>query len=238
MHHHILVVDDDPDIVTLVYDYLSEFDLRVTRASDGQTMREALEREVVDLIVLDVRLPDEDGITLMRGIRSSSRIPIILLTSRKDDVDRVLGLELGADDYVTKPFNPRELVARIKAVLRRGQVQPPSPAGEGVRALRFAGWELDLRTSRLRSEAGEPVYLTHAEARLLHAFLKAPRRPLSRDQLLDLSRDHDDDVFDRSIDVQILRLRRKLENDPSRPELIKTERGVGYFLDAKVESVE
>jgi two-component system, OmpR family, response regulator len=238
MNQHILIVDDDPDVAALVSGYLTEFDLRVSHALDGPAMNEILERDVVDLVLLDIRLPGEDGISLMRSLRSTSRIPIILLTSRKDDVDRILGLELGADDYITKPFNPRELLARIHAVLRRSQNELRSEADAGgTRALRFAGWELDLRMNRLTAASGERVDLTHAEVRLLHAFLKAPRRTLSRDQLLDLSRGHNDEVFDRSIDVQILRLRRKLEADPSRPVLIKTERGAGYFLDATVESV-
>jgi two-component system OmpR family response regulator len=238
--HHILVVDDDPDIVRLVTEVLSEFDLRVSSAGDGKAMYEILDREAIDLIVLDVRLPGEDGVTLMRDLRARSRIPIIMLTSRKDDVDRILGLELGADDYVTKPFVPREFVARVRAVLRRSQ--PPAPVSEDeeqTRRVRFAGWELDPRSGRLTSKGGERVELTYAEVRLLQAFLGSPRRTLSRDQLLDLSHGNGngEGVFDRSIDVQILRLRRKLEADPSRPEIIKTERGVGYFLDAKVETV-
>ena len=201
-------------------------------------MEQVLERERVDLVVLDVRLPGDDGLTLMRRLRDRSAVPVILLTTRNDEVDRILGLELGADDYVTKPFSPRELLARIRAVLRRGQTRPIEATDERHLALRFAGWELDFQSGRLLAPSGERVQLTQAEARLLLAFLKAPKRTLSRDQLLDLSRGHNsDDVFDRSIDVQILRLRRKLEADPSRPELIKTDRGVGYFLDAKVETV-
>ena len=239
MNQHILVVDDDPDLARLITDYLAEFDFRVTHAADGQAMQAVLGREAVDLILLDVRLPGVDGITLMRELRETSAVPIILVTSRQDEVDRILGLELGADDYVTKPFSARELLARIRAVLRRAlqRAAAAAPSDEPTPALRFAGWQLDLRRSRLRSPAGELVQLTHAEVRLLHAFLKAPRRTLSRDQLLDLSRGTSDEVFDRSIDVQILRLRRKLEADPSRPALIRTERGVGYFFDAKVEAV-
>ncbi len=239
MNQHILVVDDDPDLARLITDYLAEFDFRVTHAADGQAMQAVLGREAVDLILLDVRLPGVDGITLMRELRETSAVPIILVTSRQDEVDRILGLELGADDYVTKPFSTRELLARIRAVLRRAlqRAAAAAPSDEPAPALRFAGWQLDLRRSRLRSPAGELVQLTHAEVRLLHAFLKAPRRTLSRDQLLDLSRGTSDEVFDRSIDVQILRLRRKLEADPSRPALIRTERGVGYFFDAKVEAV-
>lgn len=239
MNPHILVVDDDPGVTALLSDYLSDYDLRVTMANDGRAMRGVLEREVVDLVILDVRMPGEDGLTLMRNLRGSSRIPVILLTTCADEVDRILGLELGADDYVTKPFSARELLARTRAVLRRIQQHADAhPPDEEVQALRFEGWELDLRTKRLCAPNGARVDLTQAEARLLQAFLRSPRRTLSRDQLLDLSRGHSEDVFDRSIDVQILRLRRKLEADPSRPKLIRTERGSGYFLDAKVEVVE
>ncbi|MCC7547402.1 MAG: response regulator [Burkholderiales bacterium] len=237
MNDHILIVDDDPHIGKLVAECLAEFGFRVSRAIDGSGMDQILESERVDLLVLDVRLPGEDGLTLMRRLRGRSAVPIILLTTRSDEVDRILGLELGADDYVTKPFSPRELLARVRAVLRRTQSKPLDTVDDAPPALRFSGWELDARSGRLSSPSGERVLLTQAEGRLLHAFLKAPRRTLTRDQLLDLSRAHNDDVFDRSIDVQILRLRRKLEVDPSRPKLIKTDRGVGYFLDAKVEAV-
>ncbi len=235
---HILVVDDDPDICLLISDYFAEFGLRVSCAADGFSMRQALAHSVVDLILLDLKLPDEDGMTLARELRAKSSTPIIILTSRKDDVDRVMGLELVADDYLTKPFNPRELVARIRAVLRRTQSNPaPHAEGEPLRALRFSGWELNLRTRQLSSADGERVELTQSDFALLSAFLGAPQRILSREQLLELSRGHDDEVFDRSIDVQILRLRRKLESNPSRPELIKTERGAGYFLNARVEAI-
>jgi len=235
---HILVVDDDPDVRRLISDYLTEFGLRASCAADGASMHEALVQNVVDLILLDLKLPAEDGMTLARELRARSGTPIIILTSRKDDADRVMGLELGADDYVTKPFNPRELVARIRAVLRRAQSKDhPGAQGEPLRALRFAGWELNLRTRQLTSADGERVELTQADFALLSAFLGAPQRILSREQLLELSRGHDEEVFDRSIDVQILRLRRKLESNPSRPELLKTERGAGYFLNARVEAV-
>ena len=235
---HILVVDDDADMRQLVSDYLGEFGLRVSTAPDGQAMRRQMAEHVVDLVLLDLKLPIEDGMTLARELRTRSTIPIIMLTGLKDDVDRIMGLELGADDYLTKPFNPRELLARIRAILRRAQSHPPPRTeGEMLRAFRFAGWELDLRTRRLRSAEGERVDLTHSEFALLHAFLGTPQRILSRDQLLELSRGYEDDIFDRSIDVQILRLRRKIETDPSHPELIKTERGAGYFFNAKVEGV-
>lgn len=235
---HVVVVDDDPDICQLISDYLAEFGLQVSCAANGHSMHQALARSVVDLIVLDLKLRDEDGMTLARELRAKSSIPIIILTSRKDDVDRVMGLELAADDYLTKPFSPRELVARIRAVLRRTQANQASRgAGGPLHALRFAGWELNLRTRQLTSADGERVELTQSDFALLSAFLGAPQRILSREQLLELSRDHSDEVFDRSIDVQILRLRRKLETNPSRPELIKTERGAGYFLNARVEAI-
>jgi DNA-binding response OmpR family regulator len=235
---HILVVDDDATIRQLLAEYLSERELRVTGVPDGSAMHNVLKQTVVDLIVLDLKLPSEDGMSIARRLRSQSSIPIIILTGNGDDVDRIVGLELGADDYLTKPFNPRELLARIRTILRRASVQTTAPAaGEKLRARRFAGWELDLRTRRLTSPGGERVDLTHAEFGLLSALLGSPERVLSRDQLLEMSHGFDDDVFDRSVDVQILRLRRKIESDPSRPQLIKTQRGAGYYLAAKVESV-
>jgi two-component system, OmpR family, response regulator len=235
---HILVVDDDADLRRMVTEYLNDYELRVTGATDGAAMRYALAREVVDLILLDLKLPSEDGMNLARELRETSNIPIIIVTGRKDDVDRIMGLELGADDYLTKPFNLRELLARIRAILRRTQAHPsPHVEGRAPQAFRFGGWELDLRSRRLTSSDGERVELTHAEFALLAAFLGAPERILSREQLLELSRGNDENVFDRSIDVQILRLRRKIESDPSRPKLIRTERGAGYFFNAQVEIV-
>lgn len=235
---HILVVDDDPDLRQMVADYLSDYDLHVTGVADGAGMRDAIAHEIVDLVLLDLKLPSEDGMNLARELRETSSIPIIMLTGRKDDVDRIMGLELGADDYLTKPFNLRELLARIRAILRRTQTHPDSHAqGHAPQAFRFSGWELDLRSRRLTSNDGDRVELTHAEFALLCVFLGAPERILSREQLLGLSRGSDENVFDRSIDVQILRLRRKIESDPSRPKLIRTERGAGYSLNSRVEVV-
>ncbi len=239
MAPHILVVDDDADIRQLIAEYLGEFNLRVSVARDGQSMQKAMAQNVVDLILLDLKLPDDDGMEIARELRARSNIPIIILTSRKDDVDRIMGLELGADDYLTKPFNPRELLARVRTVLRRAQAHPAGAKieAEVTRGYRFPGWELDLRSRRLTSTGGDRVELTHTEFALLIAFLGSPRRILSREQLIELSHGYDEEVFDRSIDVQILRLRRKIELDASRPELIKTERGEGYVFNAAVEVV-
>jgi len=233
---HILVVDDDPAIRDLVREYLSEHDFRVTVAATGAEMEGALERNVIDLVILDLKLPDQDGLAIARRLRETLDLPIIILTGRKDEVDRVMGLELGADDYVTKPFSQRELLARIKAVLRRSEARAASRRDEKIRAYRFAGWELNTGTRRLSTPAGVNVDLTNSEYALLVAFLRAPQRVLSRDQLLEASRLHDD-IYDRSIDVQILRLRRKIEESPNEPKLIKTERGAGYFLATTVETL-
>ena len=235
---HILVVDDDADLRQMVAEYLTEYDLRVTGAADGSAMREVFAQEVVDLVLLDLKLPSEDGMNLARELRETSSVPIIILTGRRDDVDRIMSLELGADDYLTKPVNLRELLARIRTILRRTQAHPLTQIqGRTALALRFDGWELDLRSRRLVSSDGGRIELTHAEFSLLAAFLGAPKRILSREKLLELSRSADENVDDRSIDVQILRLRRKIESDPSRPKLILTERGVGYFFDSQVELV-
>ena len=232
---HILVVDDDPQVRQLIADYLGTQDYRVSVAADGGEMTRLLAESAVDLIVLDLKLPGEDGLSLARKLRAESDIPIIMLTGQSDPIDRVVGLELGADDYLTKPFNPRELLARIKAVLRRFKARESAPAADSkIKAYRFAGWELNLAARRLIDPKGEAVTLTNAEFNLLMAFLQAPQRVLSRDQLLELSRVHSDEVFDRSIDSVILRLRRKLEANPREPRLIKTEWGAGYLFAAAV----
>jgi two-component system OmpR family response regulator len=236
---HILVVDDDPAIRELLTDYLGANDLRVSAVPSGREMLERLDREAIDLVVLDLRLPGEDGIALTRQLRERGTLPVVLLTGRNEEADRVMGLELGADDYVTKPFSNRELLARLRAVLRRYQVQALLPERDGSRrAYRFNGWELNLRTRRLLSpQGGEPIELSNGEFNLLAAFCGAPRRVLSRDQLLSMSRLHEAEVYDRTIDVQILRLRRKIEVDASRPRLILTERGAGYLFDAEVQTL-
>jgi len=238
---HVLAVDDDESVRNLIAEYLTESGFRVTTVGNGRDMAAALAADPVDLIVLDVKLPGEDGFTLARNVRQTSNVPIIMLTGQGHEVDRVLGLELGADDYLVKPFSPRELLARIKAVLRRfGSNRSDNPAGharrEGdLRTYRFSGWELSTGTRRLLSPSGQRVELTNGEYALLMTFLKAPRAVLSRDQLLEGSRLHDD-IYDRSIDVQILRLRRKIEADPNEPRLIRTERGAGYFFDSDVDN--
>ena len=233
---HVLVVDDDPLIRAVVADYLAEHQFRVTTVADGEAMLAAIADDVVDMVVLDVRLGRDDGMALARRLREESAIPIIMLTGRREEADRVMGLELGADDYVTKPFSPRELLARIRAVLRRRpEMQQGRPTG--VRAYRFDGWELNLNTRRLTSPGGHPVALSNGEFSLLVVFLGAPHRVLSRDQLLDMSRLHGDDVYNRSVDTQVMRLRRKLEIDVARPRYIQTERGAGYTFSAAVETV-
>ncbi|KAA0573918.1 response regulator transcription factor [Azospirillum sp. B21] len=236
---HILAVDDDEPIRELLASYLAGEGYRVTTAHDTASAKQALDGDPVDLVVCDLRLPDGDGLGLVRQIRTESQIPVIILSSKDQDVDRIVGLELGADDYLTKPFNPRELLARIKAVLRRvsNDARPPRNPDELRAVVQFANWELDLTAQRLRGQEGREVELTKAEFGLLAAFVKRPQRVLTPDQLLDLTRVDGAEVFDRSIDVLILRLRRKIEANPKEPRIIKTERGAGYVFDAKVRTV-
>lgn len=235
---HVLAVDDDPAIRQLVADYLGDNDLRVTAVATGAELSAVMAQETIDLVVLDVRLPGEDGMQIARKLRESSGIPILMLTGRAEEADRVMGLELGADDYLTKPFSPRELLARIRALLRRAQAQANvADAIAKVRAYRFGGWELNVGLRKLKSPDARMVDLTNGEFSLLTAFLSAPQRVLARDQLLDLSRLHNAEVYDRSIDVQILRLRRKIEADPAHPQFIVTERGVGYVFNVSVDVI-
>jgi DNA-binding response OmpR family regulator len=235
---HILVIDDDPDIRELVVEYLSKNDMRVSAGESGRDLFEAFDRESIDLVLLDLKLPGEDGMQLARVLRDRATVPIVLLTGRNEEADRVMGLELGADDYVTKPFSPRELLARVRAVLRRYQVQTTLPERDNARrAFRFAGWELNLRTRRLTSPQGAVVELSNGEFSLLSALCRAPRRVLSRDQLLSMSRLHEGEVYDRTIDVQIRRLRLKIEVDAADPLLILTARGAGYQLASDVETL-
>jgi two-component system, OmpR family, response regulator len=233
-----LVVEDDRTLRQLVINYLEDHDLRAVSASGREEVASLLAREEPSLVILDLRLGQEDGLDLLREIRSHSDVPVIITTGhRRDEIDRVVGLELGADDYITKPFGLRELLARIRAVLRRreaGQVAAQRDPERG--RCRFGSWQLDRRNRRLSDCNGNPVALTKGEYALLLAFLDAPQRPLSREHLLQATRIHED-VFDRSIDVQVLRLRRKLETDPSAPSVIQTERGVGYVFALAVESL-
>ena len=235
---HVLAVDDDPSVRQLIADYLGDNDIKVTVMATGRDIAQVMARDTIDLVILDLKLPGEDGMHIARVLRAESDIPIIMLTGRKDEADRVMGLELGADDYLTKPFSPRELLARIRALLRRSRAQETvSISLARTRAYRFAGWELNVRLRRLKSPQGEIVSTTNSEFNLLVAFLVAPQRVLSRDQLLELSRLHNDEVYDRSIDVQVGRLRKKIEPKGTQMPLIRTERGAGYVFTAQVETV-
>lgn len=233
---HILIVDDDAEIRDLLSRFLSKHDFRVTTAKDGREMRQALQDWSFDLVVLDLMMPGEDGLSLCRQVRSESSMPIIMLTAMGEEVDRIIGLEVGADDYMAKPFNPRELAARIKAVLRRSSNGASVEVAEDrPPKLSFADFVLDSATRTLH-RAGSDITLTAGEYDLLVAFVDHPRRVLNRDQLLDMARGRAAIPFDRSIDVQVGRLRRKIEADPKNPNLIKTVRGGGYMFTAEVQA--
>ena len=235
---HILVIDDDSQIRALLQEYLAENGMRVSIASSGDQMSQILNDEAIDLVVLDLRLGREDGMAIARSLRDQSAIPIVMLTGVRDEADRVMGLELGADDYLTKPFSPRELLARIRTVLRRTKASMPSQSRQrDIRAYRFGEFELNLRTRRLKRINAEDIALTNGEFNLLSALLAAPERILARDQLLEASRVFDNEVYDRAIDIQVLRLRRKIEKDPTQPQFIITERGAGYMFSSAVEIV-
>ena len=231
----ILVVDDDAEIRSLVAEYLGQQGYEVEVASDGTGMFTSLDARRPDLVVLDVMLPGEDGLALCRRLRAQSDLPVIMLTARGDDIDRIIGIEMGADDYLAKPFNPRELLARIRSVLRRVRASPVATGK--VRQLRFAGWTLDCVARHLVDPDGVVVPLSGAQFRLLMAFVERPQRVLDRDQLLDVTRGITADAFDRSIDVQISRLRQMLRDNGRRPRIIKTVRNGGYVLAATVERI-
>jgi two-component system, OmpR family, response regulator len=233
---HILIVDDDAEIRRLLSDYLRKNGFRTTAVGDGEAMREALARSRTDVIVLDLMLPGEDGLVLCRNLRAESQIPIIMLTAKGEETDRIVGLEMGADDYLPKPFSPRELLARIKSVLRRVNTLPHHPRFEKPRLIRFGSWRLDTVARHLLSHDGIVVPLSGAEFRLLSVFLEHPNRVLNRDQLMDLTRGGELDPSDRSIDVQVSRLRRRLGDDAKEPSLIKTVRGEGYVMSTRVET--
>lgn len=237
---HILVVDDDQRVRTMLRRYLTEEGYAVSEAGDGAALRGLFDREPADLVLLDLVMPGEDGLSLARYIRQRSKTPIIMLTGKGDVIDRVAGLEAGADDYIAKPFHLREVLARIRTVLRRAESptspEPaPSSAKPEGKVLTFQGWELDLLKRELRRPGGGAVPLTTGEYELLCAFARSPNRVLNRDQLMDLVKGREWAANDRAIDAQIVRLRKKVESDPKNPELIKTVRGSGYIFAAAVK---
>ena len=235
---HVLVVDDDPSIRQTIVNYLSDYEIQVTALASGREIADVTAREMIDLMILDLKLPGEDGMDIARRIRADSNIPIIMLTGRKEEADRVMALELGADDYLTKPFSPRELLARIRSLLRRSRAHETlADALAKIRAYRFAGWELNVRVRRLKSPQGDVIELRNAEFNLLTVFLASPQRVLTREQLLTMSHLHNDEVYDRAIDSQVGRLRKKLEEHGASQELIHTERGAGYIFTVPVEVV-
>ncbi len=232
----ILVVDDDAEIRDLVAEYLTRNGYEVATARDGPAMRRALEAGAPDLVVLDLMLPGEDGLSLCRDLRASSDLPVIMLTARREEIDRIIGIEMGADDYLVKPFNPRELLARIKSVLRRTRSAPP--ARDEPQRLRFAGWTLDGVARHLVDPDGVVVPLSGTQFRLLSAFVRHPGQVLDRDRLMDLTAGREAAPFDRSVDVQVSRLRQLLRDDGREPRIIKTVRNGGYVLAAAVERAE
>ncbi|MDP9136923.1 MAG: response regulator [Pseudomonadota bacterium] len=230
---HILIVDDQRDIRDLLARYLIRHGFRATVAESAEAARKLMRAAQIDLIVLDIMMPGEDGLSLTRSVRENFDIPVILLTAMGDETDRIVGLEIGADDYLPKPFNPRELLARIRAVLRRARTLPRSQA-PGKGKLCFDRWKLDLARRELLDERGVGVALSNGEFRLLVALLERPGMVLTRDQLLDLTRGRSAQPFDRSVDNQVSRLRRKIERDPKNPSLIKTAWGGGYSFAGEV----
>ncbi|MFC6487084.1 response regulator [Nitratireductor sp. GCM10026969] len=231
---HVVVVDDHTDIRDLVRQYLEQQGYKVSVAEGGSSLRRILERQTVDLIILDIMMPGEDGISLCRRIRASEDIPIIFLTAMAEDTDRIVGLELGADDYLVKPFNPRELLARIRAVLRRATAPAALRAMHERRTVRIGHWRVNLGRQEICGEDGVGIPLSTAEFRLLKVFIERPGLVLSREQLLDLTVGRTADIFDRSIDNQVSRLRKKIEENPKNPSIIKTHWGGGYSLCAEV----
>lgn len=231
---HLLIVDDHHEIRDLLSRFLIQHNYRVSVAADGKAMKQCLKQSAIDLIVLDLMLPGEDGLTLCRDLRAYSNIPVIMLTAMGDETDRIIGLEMGADDYLAKPFNPRELLARIKAVFRRYHAIPNPPSENEIS--RFSRWKLDINKRELSDCDGVLVALSSAEFELLKVFITHPKQVLSREQLLDLAKGRGSDVYDRSIDTLISRLRKKLEYDPRQPELLKTVWGGGYQFVCEVKN--
>ncbi|MES2298603.1 MAG: response regulator [Pseudomonadota bacterium] len=235
---HILVVDDDEDIRDLVRQYLEKNGFKVSTAANGRQMREVLGARGVDMVVLDLMMPGEDGLALCRGLRAveADAVPILMLTAKNEEADRILGLEMGADDYLTKPFATRELLARIRAILRRARMIPAHlQVSESHHVLAFGPWKLDTHARHLLDAGGAMVFLSGAEYRLLQVFLEHPNRVLTRDQLLGLTQGREADVFDRSIDILVSRLRKRLRDDASEAQYIKTVRSGGYIFSASVQ---
>lgn len=230
----VLIVDDDADIRELLQDYLQRNGYDCLAVADGAGMQRALEQGEADLIVLDIMLPGIDGLTLCRDLRARSDLPVIMLTARGEETDRIIGLEMGADDYLSKPFNPRELLARIKVILRRARGPRRSLPADSAQTMRFAGWKLDLTTRNLVSPHGVVVPLSGAEFRLLKVFVDRPNRVLNRDQLMQLTQGAEAGTLDRSIDVLVSRVRQRLDEDAREPRIIKTVRGEGYVLASAV----
>ncbi|MBS1208175.1 MAG: two component transcriptional regulator, winged helix family [Proteobacteria bacterium] len=232
----ILIVDDDLEIRRLLVDYLARNGFEAFAARDGREMWRELDRHAVDLVVLDLMLPDTDGLTLCRDLRVRSNMPVLMLTARGEETDRIIGIEMGADDYLVKPFNPRELLARIKMILRRTRALPPNLRLEPIRFLHFSGWRLDTATRLLTAPDAVDMPLSGGEYRLLRIFLDHPNRVLNRDQLTEMIHGREAEPYDRAIDVQVSRLRQRLRDDSREPELIKTVRGEGYVLATTVEA--
>jgi len=227
---HILIVEDARDIREPLARYLREHGYRATTAADAAAARKLMRGAAIDLVVLDIMMPGEDGLSLCRSIRESSQTPVILLTARGEEVDRIIGLEMGADDYIPKPFSPRELIARIAAVLRRTQALPPRQKPPETERVKFGEWTLDTGQRELIGPDGMATPLSSGEFRLLSALLERPKMALSRNQLLDLTKGRDAELFDRSIDNHVSRLRKKIEPDPKNPRYIKTVWGGGYMF--------
>ena len=232
---HILVVDDEPAIGDLIRNYLTRHGFRVSVVTNGEAMHQAMSECKPDLVLLDLGLPGEDGLTLTRHLRAQSNVGVIIVTGSGESVDRIVSLELGADDFVSKPFDLRELLARIRSVLRRTGTAHTEPEAARSREIRFAGWRLDPQSRRLFGSDGSEVVITTGDFELLSLFTQHPNKVLSRDQLLQATRNRDAGPYDRAIDMQIARLRRKIELDPENPILIKSVRGAGYIFTAAVE---
>jgi len=232
----ILIVDDEPEIRRLLTDYLSRNGFEAISAADGRAMWQLLQQHAVDLLVLDLMLPGTDGLTLCRDLRAKSSLPVLMLTARGEDADRIVGIEMGADDYMVKPFNPRELLARIKSILRRTRTLPPNLQPEASRCLCFAGWCLDTAERILSAPDGVVTPLSGGEYRLLRVLLDHPNRVVTRDQLFEIIHGREAEAYDRAVDVQVSRLRQRLRDDSREPQLIKTVRGEGYVLASTVTS--